>query len=110
MTPEQFADKAVRSKILKRAHRKAERELKGLDQPKSETILEIGKLLKAKRQAKGWTLKQLQDASGIDYTHIVKIEGGKLNPTIETLDKLAKAMNCRLAVDFIRLKDDGKEG
>ncbi len=47
------------------------------------------------------TQQQLADRIGIDRTNISKLENGKLNPTISTLQKIAKGMNMNLKLELV---------
>lgn len=52
------------------------------------------------RTAKGYSLRELEEISGVSKTTINNIENGKANPTIETLSLLAKALNVELSALF----------
>lgn len=56
--------------------------------------------LRKYRTKAGISQKQLADSVGTSYPRISEIENGKGNPTLETLEKLAKALNIR-AVDLL---------
>lgn len=59
----------------------------------------IGELLKAIRESKNLTLKQLSELSGVGASSISDIENGKaLNPRIETLVNLSNALDTPLNV------------
>ena len=52
------------------------------------------KNLKKLRNKKGWSQERLAREAGISYITLVKIERGNiLNPKLETLIKLAKALD-----------------
>lgn len=53
-------------------------------------------LLWEARQGKKLTLKQLETASGISKTTLNDIENGKLSPTLNQLEAIAKAMGLRI--------------
>ena len=53
----------------------------------------ISKKVKLERIKAGLTQEQLAFESGISRNAIQKIETGKVKPTIETLEKIAKALN-----------------
>ena len=54
----------------------------------------IGKNIKILRQAKDLSQDRLSKAAGVSYNSIIKLEtGGITNPTIETLQKIAGALN-----------------
>lgn len=49
------------------------------------------------REKKGWSLRRLAKESGIAHNRIYDIEKGITpNPTVETLQRLAWALNCPL--------------
>jgi len=53
----------------------------------------IGKNIKKLRQANGLSQDRLSKSANISYNSIIKLEtGGITNPTIETLQKIAKAL------------------
>ena len=49
----------------------------------------------------GLTQKQLSDLTGIAQGDICKLEKGKSNPSIRTLQKLAKGMGRVLRIEFV---------
>lgn len=52
------------------------------------------KNLKKYRMEKGWSQEKLSREAGISYQTLVKIERGSIeNPKIETIIRLAKALN-----------------
>ena len=54
----------------------------------------ISKNIKKLRQAKGLSQDSLSKAADVSYNSIIKLEtGGITNPTIETLQKIAKALD-----------------
>ncbi|MBU2539761.1 helix-turn-helix domain-containing protein [Patescibacteria group bacterium] len=53
----------------------------------------IGKNIKKLRQALGLSQDRLSKLADVSYNSIIKLEtGGITNPTIETLQKIAKAL------------------
>lgn len=52
------------------------------------------------RQAAGLTQAQLAKLAGVSQQQIAKIERPDSNPTLATLEKVAKALNMRLSVGF----------
>ncbi|HAL74549.1 MAG TPA: transcriptional regulator [Clostridiales bacterium] len=59
----------------------------------------IRSLIKA-RNAAGLTQRQLADRTGIGQAILSRIETGKANPSVFTLQKLAKGMGKKLIIDF----------
>ena len=53
----------------------------------------IGKIIKKMRENKGLTQEVLSGLAGLDRTHYSKIERGLRSPTIETLFKIADAVD-----------------
>lgn len=50
------------------------------------------------RKDKHITLKQMSEMTGTTYTSISDIENGKANPTLDTLNRLADALDCKIIV------------
>ena len=60
----------------------------------SREISQIGKNIKKLRRQKGLSQDRLSKLADISYNTVIKLEsGGITNPTIETLQKIAKALN-----------------
>ena len=58
----------------------------------SREISQIGKNLKKLRKQKGLSQDRLSKLADVSYNTVIKLErGGITNPTIETLQKIAKA-------------------
>ena len=54
----------------------------------------IGKNIKKLRQSNGLSQDRLSKMADVSYNSIIKLEtGGITNPTIETLQKIAKALD-----------------
>ena len=53
------------------------------------------------RKADGLTQKELSERSGIAQGDISKLENGNGNPSVRTLQRLAKAMGKKLQIKFI---------
>ena len=60
----------------------------------------VGDAVAAARARKGLSQKQLSLATGIDQSDISKIERGAANPSIETLKRIAEALDARLTVSI----------
>jgi len=52
------------------------------------------------RKNSGFTQKQLSERAGIAQGDISKIENGNANPSLNTLKRLASAMNMKLKLEF----------
>ena len=60
--------------------------------------------IKFERQKKGMSQESLADMSGLSRNAIWKIESGRVSPTIDSLEKIARA----LEMDFASLTDVSK--
>ena len=60
----------------------------------------VGDAVAAARARKGLSQKQLSLATGIDQSDISKIERGAANPSIETLNRIAEALDARLTISI----------
>ena len=70
----------------------------------SREISHIGKNLKKLRKQKGLSQDRLSKLADVSYNTVIKLEsGGITNPTIETLQKIAKAL--KVSVDDL-IKDN----
>ncbi|WP_353937288.1 helix-turn-helix domain-containing protein [Paramuribaculum intestinale] len=54
--------------------------------------------MKAARLAKGLTLKDLDALTGIPYSRLSRIEGGRDNPTFDGLVRLAVTLDTTFAI------------
>jgi len=57
-----------------------------------DAILDLGKVIREKREKQGISQGNLSLSAGLQYTYIGAIERGKYNPTYITLRKIAKAL------------------
>ena len=53
------------------------------------------------REESGMTQKQLSDITGITQADISRLENGNANPSLKTLQRLAKGMGMRMQIQFI---------
>jgi ribosome-binding protein aMBF1 (putative translation factor) len=105
ITAEDFKDKKTLGKKLLKVYKEAANPQK----ERSDTIKAIGKAIREKREAKKWTTYKLAEEAGIQRTYLINLENGKINATVDTLEKIAIAMNCRLSIEFVRNKEKGEE-
>jgi transcriptional regulator with XRE-family HTH domain len=52
--------------------------------------------LRAWRERRGYSLRDLGVRSGVSFVTIAKIEAGTMSPTVMTLDKLAAALDIKV--------------
>jgi len=101
LTPEEAAKyKTIREQTDKELPELIERDherMSSLDQ-----LQELLKQLKAIREAKGLSLSDLTELTGMDRSAISKLETGeRANPTVETLVRYAEAVGKRVVVSLI---------
>ena len=58
--------------------------------------MDIGKRLRELREAKGLSQSDVEDRSGLLRPHLSKVENGHSTPTLEVLEKWAKALDVEL--------------
>lgn len=58
----------------------------------------IGKRIAEIRQAKGLSIRQLAEASGVNFANIYKIENGKYNVSIDILGKICEALGSEIRI------------
>ena len=63
----------------------------------------IGQRIKQLRKKQNLTQQQLGDLVGIDRQYMCRIENGKINMTLNKLDKIIEALNCTPS-EFFNLK------
>lgn len=61
-----------------------------------QAMLRFGKNVRKLRLERKLTQEMMRDHS-FNYRYFQKIESGKVNPTLDTLLKLAKALDCSLS-------------
>ena len=60
----------------------------------------VGNAVAAARARKGISQKELSERSGIDQSDISKIERGIANPSVNTLNRIAKALDAKLQISM----------
>lgn len=58
----------------------------------------IGKRIAEVRQAKGLSIRQLAEASGVNFANIYKIENGKYNVSVDILGKICEALESKIEI------------
>lgn len=64
---------------------------------KETSLNELGKRIREKRKALGWTQETLADKAGIDRSYIGGVERGERNLTFTMLCEICKAFGCDVA-------------
>ncbi|OGE18137.1 hypothetical protein A2769_02730 [Candidatus Daviesbacteria bacterium RIFCSPHIGHO2_01_FULL_37_27] len=55
-----------------------------------------GEVIRRLRREEDWSQEKLAEESKLDPKTIIQIEGGKRNPTLKTLQKIANALHTSL--------------
>jgi transcriptional regulator with XRE-family HTH domain len=63
--------------------------------------------LRAWRLTRGESLYTLADKSGVHFTTIVRIEQGRVSPSVDTLEKLARALRVHVT-DLLPARPRGR--
>lgn len=69
----------------------------------------IGARLRALRKARGWTLDQTAEQTGVDWRHVQMVEVGDTNVTLLTLVRLAEGFGVPLSAFFVDT-EPGEQG
>lgn len=63
--------------------------------------MDIGKTIATRRKAQNISQEQLSEKADISQGYISSIERGKEKPSLELLEKIARALDCELYIDLI---------
>ncbi|WP_435745758.1 helix-turn-helix domain-containing protein [Nocardioides sp. SYSU DS0663] len=67
-----------------------------MDNSARELSAAIGSTVRAERQARGWTLDQLADVTGVSRRMLINVEQGEANPSVTTLLRISDALGIGL--------------
>ena len=70
----------------------------------------MGLLLRQWRERRGLSLHNLAERAGVSYVTIVRIEQGRMSPTVALLEKLAAALEISLREFFPVERVRGRRG
>lgn len=59
---------------------------------------QMGTELRALRQERGYSTRQLAELTGLTHSHIVRIEAGRYNVGIDTIEKLFTELGARIVI------------
>jgi transcriptional regulator with XRE-family HTH domain len=76
--------------------------------PSEDTEDRIARRIRLERDARGWSLADLADRSGVAKATISKIERAEMSPTAVTLLRLAGAFDLTLAGLLLRAEGEGE--
>lgn len=75
----------------------------------SELTKQIGNRIRSYRTQLGYSQEKLAEISGCHHTYIGQIERGEKNPTLESVEKIAVALNLSLSKLFENLDNDNND-
>lgn len=67
---------------------------------KPAAFVMVGEAVAVARAKKGLSQKELSDLTGIDQSDLSKIERGIANPSVNTLNRIAKALDAKLLISI----------
>jgi transcriptional regulator with XRE-family HTH domain len=70
-----------------------------------ELLREFGQAVRVHRERLGVSQEELAFRAGIDRTYVSGIERGRRNPSLRSIDRLARALEIDLATLFLTLRD-----
>jgi transcriptional regulator with XRE-family HTH domain len=76
---------------------------------KQRLLSHFASALKRLRHEFGLNQSKLSDISNIERKHVHRLEKGEVDPTIETIYKLADAMDLNVAAIIDRMEDESKK-
>ena len=66
-------------------------------------IEELGIKMKGRRKTLGITQKHLAELAGVNPNTIIRIENGKINPTIEVVNSIADVLGMELTISIKKI-------
>jgi len=60
-------------------------------------VAKMAKRLQQLRAAKGWSQRDLAERAGISREYLARLETARQDPTLRTLEKLAKALHVKVS-------------
>ncbi|MCK5344166.1 MAG: helix-turn-helix transcriptional regulator [Candidatus Heimdallarchaeota archaeon] len=64
---------------------------------------ELGIKIKGRRKTLGITQKHLAELAGVNPNTIIRIENGKINPTIEVVNSIADVLGMELTISIKKI-------
>ncbi|MEX1003588.1 MAG: helix-turn-helix domain-containing protein [Crocinitomicaceae bacterium] len=62
-------------------------------------IKELGNTIKERRKLLGITQQDLADLAGVNINTVIRIEGNKINPSIEVVSSIAEILGMELKLE-----------
>lgn len=71
---------------------------------KAGRAIRLAMEIRALREARGLSQRELAERVGTTQSAIARLEGGHISPSLPTLDKIAGALDAELSVGLVDLK------
>lgn len=71
---------------------------------KAGRAIRLATEIRALREARGLSQRELAERVGTTQSAIARLEGGNISPSLPTLDKIAEALDAELSVGLADLK------
>lgn len=68
----------------------------------AQRAFELGRAVRELREQHGWSQAQLAEMAGMTQSAVARFEAGGNVPTLPVLERLARALDVKLAVGFTR--------
>jgi ribosome-binding protein aMBF1 (putative translation factor) len=72
---------------------------------KAGRAIRLAREIRALREKKGLSQRELAERVGTTQSAIARLEGGHISPTLPTLDKIANALGAEVSLSFIDLDE-----
>jgi transcriptional regulator with XRE-family HTH domain len=74
----------------------------------TELAKRFGEVIRAERKSRNLSQERLADLAGLDRTQVQRLERGLYNPKLETIERLARALQ-KFPSELIALADGSEE-
>lgn len=65
----------------------------------NEHRLRIGASIRAARESKGWSIRELAEMSGVTYSNLCNIENGRYSVGIDVLQKIGDQLGLQVTLE-----------
>jgi ribosome-binding protein aMBF1 (putative translation factor) len=77
---------------------------------KAGRAIRLAQEIRALREKKGLSQRELAERVGTTQSAIARLEGGNISPSLPTLDKIAHALGAEVSLSFIDLDELTRTG
>ena len=85
--------------------RRADSEQRRQGYERAGRALRLAMEIRALRERKGLSQRQLAELVGTTQSAIARLEGGRISPSLPTLDRIAAALDAEVTVTFTDLQE-----